>query len=194
MNVTVMNEAGYEEAMFGLGLCKKLTSEYSNWNQVPVETQERIKNVAVKLFDKDMGHNKFLESMTVWLDINAPIYFWQHFDTYRVGVTKNSESKMHTLMRLPISQSNFEGEDIPEATLNRLNELRSNGEFDKCMNELPQSYLQRRIVATNYKTLRNIINQRNYEKLGLWRTFNDAIIPQLKYQEFIVDLKKVRNK
>ncbi|MCK9240314.1 hypothetical protein [Desulfocurvus sp.] len=59
--------------------------------------------MAEKLAPLDKGHNKVLESMCVWLDVRMPRYWWQEFDTYRVGVTKQSESTMHILIRIALA-------------------------------------------------------------------------------------------
>jgi hypothetical protein len=45
-----------------------------------------------------VGHDKFLEMIHVWLDITTCRSIWQQFDTYRVGVTKSSESTHHRLI------------------------------------------------------------------------------------------------
>ena len=42
-------------------------------------------------------HRKFMRMITVYLDITAPLYWWKEFDTYRVGVEKNSCSTMHKI-------------------------------------------------------------------------------------------------
>lgn len=77
-NIEILNESGYEEAMLGLSL---------SFNQ-PVSN---MKGVSDRLYDKDGGHNKFLESVCVWLDITMPRYWWSEADTYRISVTKQSE-------------------------------------------------------------------------------------------------------
>lgn len=43
-------------------------------------------------------HSKFLRQIMVWVDITAPLYWWSEFDTYKVGVTRDSCSTMHTLL------------------------------------------------------------------------------------------------
>jgi len=40
-------------------------------------------------------HGKFTRMIICWCDITAPLYWWKEFDTYRVGVEKNSCSTMH---------------------------------------------------------------------------------------------------
>jgi hypothetical protein len=173
VDVTILREAGYEEALLGLSL---------SYNR-PVET---MAGVAQRLCHKDGGHNKFLETMVVWLDITAPRYWWQQFDTYRVGMTKQSESTMHTLLRRPLRQDDFEG-GIHPGTLSRLNALIAAREFEQVKRELPEAFVQRRIVCTNYKTLRNMVVQRATHRLGEWQVFCEALLGQLTHPAFIVE-------
>lgn len=49
-------------------------------------------------------HRKFLRQIFVSVDITAPMYFFSEFDTYKVGTTANSTSKMHKLASTPISK------------------------------------------------------------------------------------------
>lgn len=174
MKIQVLREAGYEEALLGLSL---------SYNQAV----ENMPKVANKLFNKEDGHNKFLESIVVWLDIAAPRYWWQQFDTYRVGITKQSESTMHTMLKRLLTQGDFEETIFPE-TLDFLNYLIVNRYFTRIKNELPEGFLQRRIVCTNYKTLRHIIRQRISHKLPQWATFISGLHAQLEHPEFIEDL------
>lgn len=172
MIVKVMKEEGYEEAMIGLSLA---------FNQ-PVEKMPMVAN---KLNDKGGSHVKFLESMVVWLDITAPRYWWQQFDTYRVGITKQSQSTMHTIMRRKLTQKDFQL-PISDATLKRLNELIESGMFVQVKTELPEGFLQRRIVCTNYKALRHMFSQRNKHRLHEWIFFLGEVISQVKYPYFII--------
>lgn len=174
MEVTVLHEAGYEQALLGLSL---------SYNR-PVE---EVVAVANRLYNQGGGHNKFLESIMVWLDITAPRYWWQQFDTYRVGVTKQSESTMHTILARPLSIKDFE-RDISPRTLSRLNNLRGRREFFQIKCELPESFLQQRVVCTNYMTIRRMVSQRANHRLPEWRQFIIAMFDQLEHQEFLSDL------
>jgi len=173
VRVDVILEAGYEQAMLGLSLSHK-------------QPVAKMPSVARKLCNKDGGHNKFLESIVVWLDIIAPRNWWQQFDTYRIGVTKQSESTMHTLMSGLLSQSDFNRE-IHSAALYRLNTLIERRDFDQLKAELPESFLQRRIICTNYQTIRRIIRQRRRHKLAAWQVFCETM-RGLEHQEFLEDL------
>jgi hypothetical protein len=164
MEIKILNESGIEEALLGLSL------SYSTEKNI-----NELYNIALKLSNKDSGHNKFLESIVVWLDIKAPRYWWSQFDTYRTGITKQSESTMHTITRRHLKQDDFEYE-ISEQNLNLLNGLidaakRDKMYFERLKNELPEGFLQRRIVCLNYKAIRNIILQRKNHKLKEWEYF-----------------------
>lgn len=175
MQVKIIAEAGYACAMLGLSLSYETNTD-------------KAQAVSLKLYDKDGGHNKFLESMCVWLDITAPRYFWQQFDTFRIAVTKQSGSTMHTLMRRPLTQDDFES-PIWATTLLHLNILIEGKMFKALKNELPEGFLQRRILCTNYKTLRTIISQRMSHKLPQWHAFCRAVLLGLRHPEFVTDLQ-----
>ena len=51
--------------------------------------------------------SKFMRQIFVSFDINAPLYWWKEFDTYKVGTVANSCSTMHKLDNTPIYPSNF---------------------------------------------------------------------------------------
>ncbi len=173
MKVKILGEAGYEFALQGIG------------KSYGVSDFDKLESIALKLCKKDGGHNKFLESIVVWLDIKAPRYWWQEFDTYRVGTTKQSESTIHTITKKPITQSDFSASIHPDMIihLNYLIDLykREKGErrdvvFHIIKANLPEGYLQSRIVCTNYKVLRNMIMQRRKHVLVDWHVFIDDLI------------------
>lgn len=186
MNVSILSEAGYIPALFGLGLSHGITSELDPQDFLDRRTMdsdtrkilERLESIALKLASADGGHNKFLESIQVWLDIDAPRFWWSEFDTYRVGVTKQSESTMHTLGKRELTQDDFEyPDDLMLAQIN----LRIEKNKDKpksiehIKNYLPEGFLQRRIVSTNYKALRGMILQRKAHRLPQWHAFIEAL-------------------
>lgn len=169
MIVKLIGESGYKEALLGLSL---------SYNSDPSE------RVADKLSWRQGGHNKFLESMVLWIDIDAPRYWWQQFDTYRVGTTKQSESTMHTLTRGVLGQENFQG-GINENILKELRGWRDEGNFDALKRHLPESFLQRRVVTTNYKVLQNMVSQRYTHKLWEWQYFIRQMQDQVGHPDYI---------
>jgi hypothetical protein len=180
MNVFKLEEAGYEYSLLGISLSR---------NQPP----ENMPVVAKNLSDKDGGHNKFLEFIAVWLDITAPRFWWQEMSTYRVGNSWQSESTMYTITKKELVQENFEypiDEIVLSILNNKINEYKNNGHTkDQLLtikNLLPEGFLQRRIMITNYKGLRNIIGQRINHRLPQWQYFCNTVLNSLDHPEFIV--------
>jgi hypothetical protein len=170
IDVQVLNESGFNEAIVGITLSHGASVE-------------RALEIAPKLALKDGGHNKFLESIMVWLDVRAPRYWWIQADTYRMS-TKQSESTMHTILKRPLNNSDF-SLPLSQPHLKYLNDLIELKQFEELKALLPEGFLQRRIWCLSYKTIRNIVAQRNSHKLIEWRDFCDAMVDQLGHPEFI---------
>jgi len=193
MRVDIVCEDGYDFALYGIGLSYGLTSDMSfDEYCMSLEIKDRMYDVSCKLAHKDGGHNKFLEHISISMIIDAPRYWWSQFDTYRVGITKNSESTMHTILKTPIKSYMFEGfdfdETIPNSTINRLEILRQNKNWRQLKRELPESFIQRRCVKISYMNLRNIIRQRKNHRLIEWEYFCNEVMDQIKYPEYLKDI------
>lgn len=173
MKVTVLREAGVDEALLGLSL---------SYNQQP----DKMKAVADRLAHKGGGESKFLESIAVWIDITAPRYWWAQFSTYRIGTSCQSESTMHTLMSRHLTQDDFEYA-VPDVILNILNGYIDRKIFNVLKGMLPEAFLQRRIVCTNYATLQRIINQRKNHRLVEWPFFCNEILTQVNNPGWIAE-------
>lgn len=57
-------------------------------------------------------HAKYRRMITVYVDITAPLYWWKEFDTYRVGVEKNSCSTMHKIADKEFTLEDFSCEHL----------------------------------------------------------------------------------
>lgn len=181
LTAKIVNECGYQEALTGLSFNKD-------------KDPSKMERVAERLANMDGGHNKFLESIYIWIEVRASRFFWQEADTYRVGSTKQSQSTMHTIKNKVLSQKDF-CEDIPEEWLSRLNEavLRGNKREIKCL--LPESFMQKRMWCINYKTLRNIITQRENHELVEWQIFLKNVLSQVNHPELLpCDMNKLDSK
>lgn len=175
----VAREAGYSEAMLGLSLSYGQTWE-------PDTDVGKLKGyeVMARLCSKDGGHNKFLEAMQVWLDITGPRYWWQEFDTYRIGTSRLSGSTMHTILKEPLTNRNF-NTIIKGEYLEYLNCLREERNLLKLKKALPEGFMQRRIVSLNYKVLRGMYAQRRRHKLEEWRELFRVLEAELGFWEFV---------
>ena len=190
MQVRRVEEAGYDSAMFGLGLNKKKGAAHA------------AEKVAPKLCKMDGGHNKFLEQMVVWLEVRAPRYWWQEADTYRLS-SKQSESTMHTLIDELLAAMASPGVDIWEAyceenfedsvagvsgIVERLHAHANRGDLVALKANLPEGFLQTRLWMVSYKTLRNIFQQRKNHRLPHWQLFIEQVMAQLEHPSFLVDV------
>lgn len=147
-------------------------------------------------------HRKFLRQIYVAFDVTLPRYVWSEFDTYS-NITKNSCSTMHKLFKkdCPITLEqivyNYNDADILIPTLARLNILSKDyfiastqDQKDELLRRakaiLPEGFLQKRTVSTNYEQLRNIYRQRINHRLPCWRSICEEF-EKLPYgKEFIV--------
>lgn len=58
-------------------------------------------------------HGKFARFIHVSADIKAPMYWWPEYDSYKVGTTSNSCSKMHKLLAKPFEMNDFSFDHLP---------------------------------------------------------------------------------
>lgn len=203
--IKVLNESGFKESLLGLGLNKNIISIEDYWHTKKKfrledidknfeywdKTFGRMYRTACKLAGKGNGHDKFLESINVQMYIEAPRYIWQEFDTYRVGITKQSESTMNSLKKNGIDTNMFEGMELEENNedmymiIEALNRIHSRGNLHDIKVALPEGFIQGRVVSTNYKTIQNIYRQRKNHKMKWWRINLIDLLRQLEYPEFI---------
>lgn len=189
ITVEKVDEAGYEAALLGLAHNKK-------------QETEKMAVVAEKLAGLDGGHNKFLESMVVWLDVTAPRYWWQEADTFRLS-TKQSESTMHTLTAELLAvdmndaasveafiAANFEPNSCSPATLKWIYEAAQEKDIIEIKKKLPEGFLQTRLWCMSYKTLRNIILQRRTHRLPHWKEFIRQTLALLDHPELLPGLER----
>jgi hypothetical protein len=151
-----------------------------------------------KLRNAGTDHRKFMRMITVYVDINAPLYWWKEFDTYKVGTVANSCSTMHKIHSKEFTLDDFSHEhlndwsvSILERTIGCLNDARMlfveggyKDDWWQMIQLLPTSYNQKRTVMLNYEVLANMYRSRKNHKLDEWHTFCDWI-KTLPYSEFI---------
>ena len=113
------------------------------------------------------------------------------FDQHKIGTVTQSESTMHTLAKRPLTEEDFEIAPWPPL-LQHLQDLQRDyaetphyGKWRELVGTLPQSFLQRRIITTNYAQLQNIVDQRWDHKLIEWHKFVDALYLGLQYRDLI---------
>lgn len=195
MKVTVRNESGYELALYGMSLSFMTEGiSYEDW-WTP-ERFDKMKSTVEANADRDLGHNKFLESMVVWVEVVAPRFWWQEADTYRLA-TKQSCGTMHTIQRRPLVIEDFDeftdpfmisrfNQILAEETDNFKLKKRLKGDsLKRVKSALPEGFLQTRLICINYKTLRNMFLQRATHALEHWQFFISSVKAQVAHPELL---------
>lgn len=128
-------------------------------------------------------HAKFRRMIVVYVDIEAPLYWWKEFDTYKVGTVANSCSTMHKIHAKEFTLEDFSHDKLYPASienvlrptiewLNRYREIYLDGHqksvWEQLIQLLPSSYNQKRTVELNYEVLNNIYHSRLGHKLDEW--------------------------
>ena len=200
---------GFKHAIRGM------RNPHNSWNKsdswVDISTGKEIYIVGDndltlmrKLYKAGTEHRKYLRQIFVSMDITAPLYWWKQFDTYKIGVTTDSCSTMHTLMNKEFKSGDFSfdsllkgpNEDYVEELLECLNGIREayinyDSIVEECGNNynlsksyiqlalyeiLPCAYNQKRTVTMNYENVFNIVKQRKTHKLDEWKTFVEELL------------------
>lgn len=191
LEIEILETAGFKPAIYGI------RNSYKSHER---SSQAADQDLMEKLIKAGPEHRKFLRMMMAWVNIRAPFYWLKQLDAYKIGITQNSESTMHTLLRDGLSLEDFSYED--SRTCQRLKQIikdinidcylyqHADSEEEKKEIErrvfalLPSGFMQKRTVCFNYETLRNIYQQRKNHKLAEWQEFCRAI-EDLPFSELI---------
>lgn len=170
---------------------------------------EEDHRLALQLATQGSDHGKFLRQIFVSVDIIASMSFFWDLDTYTVGVTKNSTSRMHKLGTRLLTEADFDWTNLEGETVdytyrqNMLNDLnRLIKQYQECddpkirlniwrriYQDLPQSYIFLRTWTANYEVLRNIYFSREFHKQPEFAEFR-RWIETLPYSELITTPRK----
>jgi hypothetical protein len=216
IEITKIKTYGWEEAIRGM------RNSYNSWDKSDSEFDMSGSGLPVigpndlalmkKLCAAGTDHCKFRRMIMVSMDINAPVYWWKEYDTYKVGTVANSCSTMHKIAEKELTLDDFSCEHLIsdcllESVINELNIYRDiYNNYDKQTDEykaefskkdiwwqiiqlLPSSYNQKRTIMLNYEVLANMYKSRKGHKLDEWKAFCDWI-ESLPYSELITGKEK----
>ncbi len=159
--------------------------------------------LAQKLARAGSDHRKFLRQIFVSVDITAPLYWWNEFDTYKVGTAANSCSTMHKIHAKPFGRDDFSCDRLDEGGLTMLDSIIAYLEKERLafvenkdekehwhnmIQLLPSSYNQMRTVTLNYENLINMYYARRNHKLAEWHTYCDWVM-SLPYASELIAVK-----
>ena len=198
LDATVLDVRGFEQAIKGMRNSRNSWSRMDTVDDIVGPNDLKLMN---RLFRSGTEHRKYARMITVWIDINAPLYWWKEFDQYKIGTVSNSCSTMYTLMNKPFEMKDFSFDKLngnyAQRVIDDLNELR-----EQCSKEtdpkikkelwyaivqlLPESYNQTRTIMMNYEVVARIIQQRKGHQLEEWKQLID-VLKQLPYINEIMD-------
>ena len=172
---------------------------------------ENDMKLAQTLIKAGSEHRKFMRQIFVSVDITAPLYWWSEYDTYKIGTTANSCSKMHKIHSKEFCRNDFSFDELNKESLvfldtiiAKLEELRLKYIETKdkqywyaIIQLLPSSYNQKRTVTMTYENVFNMIHQRMNHKLNEWSCKDDSSKPnfiswtkKLPYAEELLFIEK----
>lgn len=147
-------------------------------------------DLAKRLYKAGSEHRKYLRQIFISMDITAPLYWWSQYDTYKVGTTANSTSKMHTLHKRDLTLDDFSTEhlnhvgskSVLQDVIDCINlhrqvyvDTKAKENWYTMIQLLPSSFNQKRTVTMNLENAVNIINQRSHHKLDEWHVLCDFL-------------------
>ena len=166
---------------------------------------EKDMKLCKNLIKAGSSDRKFMRMIHVQADVTAPLYMWKQIDQYRIGVTTNSTSTMHTIHKRELTIDDFSHEhlisDEPVPCkvvsskqslmvqiyiINKYREMyleyKDKAYWWQMIQLLPSSFNQMRTIDLNYETLFSIYHQRKNHKLDEWRDFCKwiEILPYMK--------------
>ena len=166
IEIKTLEVAGFASAVQALRLpfgkeCRSLTTVTNKFNDDRSSDEPYFESCTIVDFEpKDLHlmstlikrgdeHAKAIRGIMVYAEINAPRFWWQEMDTYRIGTDRlSSESTMH-----------IQGKGL------------STEELVKMKSELTEGTMQKRVQVFSYQCLRRIYIQRKNHRLPHWQEF-----------------------
>ena len=86
---------GFKHAIRGMRNPKNSWERIDSTFEPEVRLGENDLKLCLALIRGGSEHRKFLRQIFVSVDITAPLYWWNEYDTYKVGTTANSTSTVN---------------------------------------------------------------------------------------------------
>lgn len=146
-----------------------------------------------RLYKSGTEHRTFARMIMVWMDIEAPLYWWKEMDRYTVGKSQVSCSTMHKIHAKEFELSDFSCEHLINfhgegefstmgIIINDLNwsrerylETKDKEYWWQMIQLLPSSYNQKRTICMSYEVVFKIIRERTGHKLDEWNDLVDIL-------------------
>jgi len=181
---------------------EQMDSVFSETKVDLIAIGEKDQKLLFNLIKAGKSHRKVLRMLHIQLSMKMPISFWIQYDTYKVATVSNSRSRMHTITKKLLNQTDFYiHNEVDDDTIkmivninnaiNMYNDLLFEHEYEKAqvqwnfiIDHLPMAYLQERMIDISYETALAIILERYNEKLkSEWNFFIEILfesVPLIK--------------
>lgn len=208
MKIDKLQVFGWENAILGMRFPKNSENYSDSIFNSPFILGDKDKKLLLALCKAGKDHRKVLRMIHIQASILMPISWWVQYDTYKIGTTANSRSRMHKMgdNLLTLDDFYFENtEDSLEYFTNLIEIINKNiiiyqnnknsaiakKAWRFIIDILPMSFQQERMVDLNYEVLLTIIQARYTEKLNKeWQFFCDYFLEYCPYLKDILDALK----
>jgi hypothetical protein len=124
------------------------------------------------------GHDCFLKGIIVQFDLKAPEYFWRQFDRYHFHDYISSQSKMHCIVKMNISEmcNKYVDQRVIDVLNEKIviyNENPTQENFQYVISNCPMGFELTARITSNYLQEKSIRNQRKGHKLEEWKYYID---------------------
>ena len=136
---------------------------------------------AIKLANaKGGGHNQFLTGCLVAFDLSFTNKGWVEVERYRFLSFVSSQSTMHKISQMDVERMCSDRVDpriieIVNEKIDKYNRTKSLDDYRDLLDNLPSGLILTARMTTNYRALRNIVEQRSSHRLEIWHWFCEAI-------------------
>ena len=132
---------------------------------------------------KDDSRPVFMWLLDVVLDITATNHFWNQITAFTKEirwVRKDGEDESFPRI---ITADDFEG-PVPGKLLEHINGYIHSGDRAKALELIPDNFIKRGLAKCDYRTLRELYQDRKHYRYGDWKTLC-LLIEELPYQELL---------
>lgn len=131
---------------------------------------------------KGGGHNQFLTGCLVAFDLAFTNKGWVEAERYTFLNFVSSQSTMHKISKMDVQKmcSNRVDPriiDIVNEKIDKYNKTKSLEDYRDLLDNLPSGLILTARMTTNYRCLRNMIEQRGGHRLEVWRWFKEEMEP-----------------
>lgn len=172
VTITNIEVCGLIRSKIASGLPLSIGDNYiKNIGNQKIYENDEVRAKHLSSFDPGTGHNNYLKGITVYFSIKYPQYFTPQLQRYHWIDIVSSQSKMHTLIKMTLDQTNTNKYVDPQIIkivnkkIQLYNKNPSYENYMKALSNLPSGFEMWMEIKSNYLQLKTVYNQRKNHKL-----------------------------